>query len=104
MDGAVARLGGKPRTIRDMAAAGEIPGAAKFRGVWSFDIALLDAFIAEKERETCQNSLKPRRAAIGGTAFSMAGFKSPAAQTSDGHYAQTIQKLRLAAGRQRETA
>ena len=58
MDGAVSRLGVEPRTIRDMAVAGEIPGAAKFRGVWSFDIALLDSFVSDKERETCQNSLK----------------------------------------------
>jgi hypothetical protein len=53
----VSRLGVEPRTIRDMAVAGEIPGAAKFRGVWSFDIALLDSFVSDKERETCQNSL-----------------------------------------------
>lgn len=97
--GAVARLGIEPRTVRDMAAGGEIPGAAKFRGVWSFDIALLDLFIAEKEREACQNSLKPRRAVIGGTASSTAAFSYPVAVTTDGHYRRTIQKLRESAAK-----
>ena len=100
IDGAVSRLGLEARTVRDMAAAGEIPGAAKPRGVWTFDIALLDAFVSEKEREACQNAThaRPLKAASGGTAFSTAGFR-PAAKTSNGHYAQTIQKLRQAAGR-----
>jgi len=77
-----------------MAAAGEIPGAAKFRGTWTFDVALLDAFVSEKERETCQNSRRPQRDVTGGTAFSMAGFSFQTARTTDGHYKQTIQKLR----------
>lgn len=94
IDGAVARLGLEPRTVRDMAAAGEIPGAAKFRSNWTFDVALLDAFVSEKERETCQNSRRPQGVATGGTAFSMAGFSFPTAKTTDGHYKQTIQKMR----------
>jgi hypothetical protein len=94
IDGAVARLGLEPRTVRNMAAAGDIPGAAKFRDIWTFDIALLDAFVTEKERETCQNSRRPPRVVTGGTAFSMAGFNFPTAKTTDGHYKQTIQKLR----------
>lgn len=31
------------------ASRGEIPGAAKIRGVWSFDIALLDAMVSDPE-------------------------------------------------------
>jgi hypothetical protein len=94
IDGAVSRLGLEPRTVRSMAAASEIPGAAKFRGTWTFDVALLDAFVSEKERETCQNSQKPQGVVTGGTAFTMAGFSFPTARTTDGHYKQTIQKLR----------
>ena len=98
MDGALERLGGSARTIRDMAAAGQIPGAAKFRGVWSFDIALLDAYVAEKEREACLSSARRQRVATGVKAPSGVEFK-PAARITDGHYAQTIQKLRSAAAR-----
>lgn len=97
--GAVARLGLEPRTVRDMATAGEIPGAAKFRGTWTFDVALLDAFVSEKERETCQNSRRPQGVVTGGTAFSMAAFNFPTARTIDGHYKQTIQKLRETAAK-----
>jgi len=105
MAGAVSRLAEEARTIRDMAARGEIPGAAKLRGVWSFDIQLLDAFVAEKERQTCLNAThaRPLPAASGEMAFSMAGYK-PAAKTSNGHYEQTIQRLRQAAERRNETA
>ena len=66
IDGAVARLGLEPRTVRRLAAAGGIPGAAKIGGTWTFDVAMLDAFVSEKERETCQNGLKHQRAVTGG--------------------------------------
>jgi hypothetical protein len=105
MAGAVSRLAEEPRTIRDMAARGEIPGAAKLRGVWSFDIILLDAFVAEKERQTCQNAshARPLPAVSGEMAFSTAGYR-PAATTSSGHYEQTIRKLRQAVERRNEPA
>ena len=93
IDGAVARLGLEPRTVRNMAAAGDIPGAAKIGDTWTFDVVMLDAFVSEKERETCQNSRRPRRAVTGGKVSFGAGFK-PGAATTAGHFAQTIQKLR----------
>jgi hypothetical protein len=93
IDGAVARLGLEARTVRNMAAAGDIPGAAKFGDTWTFDVALLDAFVAEKERETWQNGRRPQRAVTGAMARSGAGYK-PGVATTDGHFAQTIQKLR----------
>ena len=88
-------MGVEPRTIRDMAARGEIPGAAKIRGVWSFDIALLDAFVSEKERQTCQSAIhaRPLRAASGGLVSSTVASKPPG-KTSNGHYERTIQRLR----------
>jgi hypothetical protein len=94
MSGAVMRLAESPRTIRDMAARGEIPGAAKIRGTWSFDIASLEALVAEKEREICQNSVKPHRVVSGARASSTAAYR-PAAQTSSGHYALTITRSLL---------
>lgn len=96
IDGAVEILGGTARTIRHQAQAGKIPGAAKPFGEWTFDVAMLRAFLAQKEKEACQASGKPQRAAIGAKASSGAEFK-PAARTSGGHYAQTIQRLRLSA-------
>jgi hypothetical protein len=77
-----------------MAAAGEIPGAAKFRGIWTFDIALLDAFISQKERETLQSSRRPSGAVADGKARPERGCKSVSPRPFDGHYAQVIQKLR----------
>ena len=101
IDGAVARLGLEARTVRRLAAAGGIPGAAKIGDAWTFDIAKLDAFVSEKERETCQNGLKPQRAVTGGRIPSGVGFK-PGAATTDGHFAQTIQKLRASVGKPKE--
>jgi hypothetical protein len=105
MSGAVSRLAEEPRTIRDMAARGEIPGAAKMRGVWSFDIALLDAFVSDKERQTWQSAshARPLRDVSGGTVSSMGAYR-PQAATSNGHYGQTIQRLRQAAARRNEPA
>ena len=74
IDGAVTRLGLEPRSIRNMAAAGKIPGAAKFGDIWTFDVAMLDAFVSEKERETCLNSQRRQRGVTGGRASSGVGF------------------------------
>jgi hypothetical protein len=95
---AVEILGESARTIRNKAAAGEIPGAAKIFGTWTFDEALLHAFVAEKEREICRSGARPRPAVTGAKAFCGAGYR-PAVRTSDGHFAQTIQKLRQTAAR-----
>ena len=81
-----------------MADRGEIPGAAKYGGLWTFDIVLLDAFVSEKERETWQNGQKPLRDATGGKARSGVVVR-PGVGTTDGHFAQTIQKLRASVGK-----
>jgi hypothetical protein len=93
ISGAVARLGLEPRTVRSMAAAGRIPGAAKFGDTWTFDVIMLDAFVSEKERETCQNSRRLQRDLTGARVHSGGGYR-PQAETTDGHFARTIQKLR----------
>jgi hypothetical protein len=91
---AVSLVGIDARTLRDMAQRGEIPGAAKFRSIWTFDLVLLEQFISERERVACENARRHQRVVSGGTVSSMAAFK-PAAATSSGRYAQTIQSLRL---------
>jgi hypothetical protein len=103
---AVSILGLEARTVRDMASAGEIPGAAKPRGIWTFDAALLDQFNQEREIAACRSAAggrKPQKAVSGGTACSTAGYR-PGAATSNGHYEQTILKLRRAAARPSATA
>lgn len=89
-------LGESPRTIRNQAMAGKIPGAAKIFGTWTFDIASLHAFIAQKERETSDGARRPAnlRPLHRGAAPS-------APRTSD--VAQTIQKLRLQAKQKRKS-
>lgn len=87
-------LGESPRTIRNQATAGKIPGAARIFGTWTFDIAMLHAFVAQKERETSDGarrgaSLRPLHR----------GAAPSPARTSD--VAQTIQKLRLLAKQKR---
>jgi hypothetical protein len=82
-----------------MASRGEIPGAAKIGATWSFNIVMLDAFVNQKERETCQNRLRHRRVVSGAVTPSMPAYR-PAALTSNGHYEQTIRRLRQRAARQ----
>src|SRR4051794_3157957 len=99
---AVSILGLEPRTVRDMALRGEIPGAAKPRGIWTFDLALLEKYNREREAAVCQNA-RHLKAVSGGTACSMAAFR-PGAATTSGHYEQTIQRLHEAAAKRNVTA
>jgi hypothetical protein len=77
-------LGESERTVRNKAAAGQIPGGAKPFGTWTFDIALLHAFIAAKERETLHGNQKP---AVARAKSSDRAALKPAKE-GDGHYAQ----------------
>jgi len=99
---AVSILGKEARTVRAMASRGEIPGAAKIGGTWTFNLDRLRDYVASKEREIWQ-SARPQRAVSGATTSSMGGYK-PAAKISNGHYEQTIQQLRKLAARQSEPA
>jgi hypothetical protein len=97
---AVSILGKEARTVRAMAGRGEIPGAAKIGGTWTFNLDRLRDYVTSKEREIWQ-SARPQRAVSGATTSSMVGYK-PAAKISNGHYEQTIQQLRKLAARQSE--
>ena len=50
--GAAARiLGVSQRSIQGLALRGEIPGAARIGGIWTFDPGKLVAFVAQRERD-----------------------------------------------------
>jgi hypothetical protein len=103
---AVSLLGIEARTVRDMAQRGEIPGAAKPRGVWTFDLALLEQFTQDCERAACQRASEGRRLreVVSGEAKpSTAGFR-PQVETSSGRCAQVILRLRAAAARRNVSA
>ncbi|WP_426418180.1 hypothetical protein [Bradyrhizobium genosp. A] len=59
-------LGESARTIRNQATAGKIQGSAKIFGTWTFDIALLHAFVAEVEGVLMNIDLDRIRAWDGG--------------------------------------
>ena len=58
-------LGPPLRTVQALAARGEIPGAAKIGGRWTFDIEKLRRLVRQRERETWQSGRR-RPDATGG--------------------------------------
>jgi hypothetical protein len=89
-------LGLSERTVRAMAACGDIPGAAFYAKRWTFDQTKLRQFVKSMEAATWQRNERPRRAVSGGAQRSGAVSRSRV-ETSSSLYAQTIQKLRSAA-------
>jgi hypothetical protein len=92
--GAAEILGESPRTIRHQAQAGKIPGAAKPFGTWTFDVALLHAFLAQKERQALEAA---HRADNANRRLPNERLRTPG--TPKGHFAQAIEKLRQTAKR-----
>jgi hypothetical protein len=68
IDDALSIIGISTRSLQEMAARGEIPGAAKFGRRWTFDLAKLRAHVKDKEEEIRQaaNDRRHPRDAIGG--------------------------------------
>jgi DNA-binding transcriptional MerR regulator len=48
-----AMCGAKPRTIKDWAAKGKIPGAHKLNGMWRFDAKKIKRWLFDKEVKPC---------------------------------------------------
>lgn len=94
-------LGIRPRTVTELALLRKLPGAARIGGQWTFDLAKLRQYVADKEREACRND-EPQKAASGAKAC-FGGAHRSAAATSNGRYAQTTRKLRDLAARRAET-
>lgn len=44
-------LGVSRRTVQELALRGELPGAARIGGVWTFDAERLTSFVKERERD-----------------------------------------------------
>ena len=92
IDKAVAVLGLPKRTVQELAARGEIAGAAKIGRRWTFDIEKLRRLVRQRERETWQNG-KRRPDAIGGAIPSGHGLRFVGAK-SDGRFTQVTRRLR----------
>jgi excisionase family DNA binding protein len=48
---AAAILGVSQRTVQSLAIVGELPGAARIGGTWTFDAEKLTAFLKQRERD-----------------------------------------------------
>lgn len=66
----MAKTGLSRRTVQAMAARGEIPGAAKFGKLWTFDRIKLARWIRDKEQECLRTS-------INAVAFTTPAFRFP---------------------------
>ena len=63
---AAAILGLPLRTVQDQSARGEIPGAAKIGGRWTYDIETLRRHVKQRERETWQSGKRRPRMLLAG--------------------------------------
>lgn len=90
----VAAIIGVPvRTAQAMAARGELPSAAKIGRRWSFNEQAIRGWLEQKEIE-CQSDVRHRPTPIGGVMSFGAAYGSRVNRPTNGHYAQTIRKLR----------
>jgi hypothetical protein len=58
---ACAITGKKPRSLRGMCLAGQVPGAAKLGGEWTFNEAQLRAWIDDLEQQPASTRVRKRR-------------------------------------------
>src|SRR5262249_4366876 len=89
---AAAILGAPTRTIQDLAARGEIPGAAKAGRRWTFDLEKLRRLVRQKERETWQHA--NRQQDVFGAAKIFGGGFRFAGENSDGRFTRVTRRLR----------
>jgi Helix-turn-helix domain len=94
---AAAILGPPVRTMQALAARGEIPGAAKIGGRWTFDIEKLRRLVRHRERETWQSG-KPLPDATGAAVPSGVALRY-AGDSSAGRLKQLIQRSRKRVGK-----
>lgn len=89
---AAAILGPPVRTVQALAARGEISGAAKIGGRWTFDVEKLRQLVRQKERQAWQSG-KRHPAAIGAAGLFGAGFRSVGVSSAD-RFTQLTRRLR----------
>jgi excisionase family DNA binding protein len=99
VEAAATILGLPQRTVQDLAARGEIPGAAKLGRRWTFDLHKLRQLLKQKERQTWDSAKRPVDV-TGVPAVSTAGFKF-VAETFDGRFIQVTRRLRARATKPR---
>jgi excisionase family DNA binding protein len=85
-------LGVPTRTIQDLAARGEIPGAAKLGRRWTFDLEKLRRLVRQKERETWQHA--NRQPDVSGGAKLFGAGSRFAGENLDGRFTQVTRRLR----------
>lgn len=86
------------RAVQDMALRGDIPGAAKLGGKWTFDPLEIERWIktqteATQERAAKAGALQKTRTSSGATALPTLVFKSTAGK-SNAAYTQAIGRKR----------
>lgn len=84
-------LGVSTRTVQALAVRGELPGAAKIGGLWTFDEAALRNWI--KERSSCPRNHEPRNTATGGATRYGRALPLQAAKSAKA-YEQALRELR----------
>ena len=72
------------RTVQDMAASGNLPGAAKMGKVWTFDPIAVRAWVRQKEAEACRERTSISAAPLGG------GASKSVDESTDEAYARLI--------------
>src|SRR3954451_8890051 len=81
---ASAILGRGSRSVLDLAARGELPGAAKIGGRWTFDLAKLRAYVREREQACHRRGTEHRRriarTSTNAEKYGGAAYGSPAAK------------------------
>jgi hypothetical protein len=91
---AIRITGLKKRLIEAKAARGELSGAAKLFGRWTFDLELLRQWVKDEvKRQWAENSRKHQPGASGAVAPCTAGLGSRA-DSSRGRFTQITQSLR----------
>jgi Helix-turn-helix domain len=89
---AKAILGLPVRTVQDLAARGEIAGAAKLGRRWTFDLEKLRRFVRQRERETWQHANHPPD--VSGAAKLFGAGPRFAGENSDGRFTRVTRRLR----------
>src|SRR6185295_3672203 len=90
-------IGKAERVAQQMAEAGEIPGAVKIRGEWTFNLRKLLGWIEDLERQQCASrkinaAVKPRPTP-NGTVTSFTAAKGSTENSGAGRYERAMSRL-----------
>jgi hypothetical protein len=97
-------LGLKRRNIQAKSARGEIPGAAKIGGLWTYNLAKLRGYVEQEEERQWQQSVRRHRPVATGAAIPCGAALSSMVVKSDGRYKQITRRLRQSGGKRGKSA